>query len=418
MSLSKFYYLDGFVAVPRDRRDEAAAILGGDVFTPIEVLMATGSDPAFDSSTYNDAEATVDEVLGLIAVTEPTAAAADVTLQANGIECSVINLVGLTHHWRPLPGTDPEAISAEVPAPPEAEEGLHIGVIDTGVVSTGPSWLVNHLVSDPQDEETVVDDGASHGTFIAGLLARLACSHKVSAARLPMIDPSRVRSVDPSEPLESAVSTEFHLLFQIVRLLNRTHAYSALNLSIGTYTRNDLRSLIMQIALDMWFTATDGAPVFAAGGNDYEGANPYSPLWPAAFGVDPWYPNSGQVVGVGAVNISGQEVVWDAHPVGSPATEQLAPTGIAKRPWIKVRAPGTDLISLAGGIDSNGEPNLVKWSGSSFATPVALANSLRNVGGDTAHGDVEGLVYDDSGTVRTTDWSLQSTCTPPNPRQG
>jgi hypothetical protein len=290
-------------------------------------------------------------------------------------------------------------------------------LIDTGVVTPGPAWFDDHLVTAPQDEEVLGSGGASHGTFIAGLLARLACSHKVSATRLPMIDREMVSSVNPSEPLDFDVSTEFHLLVNVVRLLQRTHAYSALNLSIGTYTRNDLRSLIMQIALDTWFAATDGAPVFAAGGNEYEGSDPYSPLWPAALGVDTWYPNSDKVVGVAAVNVNGQEVVWESFPAGTPAVEKPAPTGMAKRPWIKMRAPGTDLISLAGGLDGSGEPNLVKWSGSSFATPVALANSLKGAAANTVHGDVEGLIYEDSGTVRTVDWDTQSTCIPPDPIQ-
>jgi subtilisin family serine protease len=109
-----------------------------------------------------------------------------------------------------------------------------------------------------------------------------------------------------------------------------------------------------------------GTEIFAAGGN----TTSTSPIFPAAYRF---------VRGVGATtcdkekDLYGKQIVWvDGDPVGA-----------LERCWISDVAPGADLVGLSG----NGD-QLVRWSGSSFASAVAAASYA----GDSTNRRVEQLV--------------------------
>jgi hypothetical protein len=383
MSESKLHYLNGFVTVDGPQRDDAASLLGApDGPVDAETVLVAASGPLPDEDSFRAALEPIDGALGFVPVDDPRAAVE--ALESQGIRGSLIHAVGYAPHWSYSPGTDPVPVAGALPEVLPPDEGKVIGVVDSGIMHQCPSWLLDYVVHESADEEVIATNAAdaSHGTFIAGLLRQLACDHRVSMARLQIVDHEQVVRPE-ADPAVGNLTTELHLLVGIIRLVKRHEGQlAALNLSLGTYTATDLASLIMEVAIAIWNDGTDGAPVFAAAGNEFElPGDPYSPFYPAAL------PG---VVGVGAADESGAEVVWDYH-AASP-TKQFAPAG--QRPWVNRLAPGTDLISEGGAPSGlTGQGTLVQWSGSSFATSVALALALRGVAGNTAHGNVDGLPY-------------------------
>ncbi len=412
MSESKFHYLAGIVAVSRDDLEAARARVDGEE-VPVDEVLESTETPDTDDDSFRRVRGVIDETFGFLRHGDPPAAVEELT--SDGIEGSVIHIVGLAGHWAAYPATRPEPVAVDdLEGVPPLATDQYVAVIDTGVVSGGPTWFASGIspLSDFGDTTTAAY-GASHGTFIAGLIRRLAC-HPVSMATLRMVDNNKVVSPEGMPPLID-ISTEIHLFEAVSRLIDRDEPYQALNLSVGTYTQNDVSSWIMKKTLDLWFERFPEAAVFAAGGNEYEkGSTPYSPLWPAAFGTDRGFTHHDRVFGVGAVDRNGSDVVWDYHPSSGFTTVETLSSGGSLRPWIKVRAPGTDLISF-GNFDAGGVPQFVKWSGSSFATPVALANYL-NEGmtppPDTRHDEVEGLTHDVDGSLRQTNWQQGSPCAP------
>lgn len=411
MSESKFHYLAGIVAVSRDDLETARDRVGGEE-VPVDELLESTETPDTDDESFRRARAVIDNVFGFLRHDDPPAAVG--TLTSDEIESSVIHIVGFANHWAAYPATRPEPVALDdlEGVPPTGTDQI-VAVIDTGVVSGGPTWFSDGIspLSDFGDT-TTASFGASHGTFIAGLIRRLACNHRVSMAKLPMVDNSKAVTPEGMPPLVD-ISTEIHLYQAVSRLIDRDEPFQALNLSVGTYTQNDLSSLIMRKTLDLWFERFPESAVFAAGGNEYEkGSAPYSPLWPAALGTDTGFAHHERVFGVGAVDRNGSDVVWDYHPSSGFTSVETLSSAASPRPWIKVRAPGTDLISL-GDFSAGDGPQFVKWSGSSFATPVALATYL-NVGSspppDTKHDEVEGLTHDVDGNIRQTHWRHGSPC--------
>jgi len=413
MSVSKFHYMAGILAVPRDDLDAAHTRVGGEEVPVDEVLESTES-PDTDDESFRRARGAIDSTFGFLRHDDPPVAVEALTL--DGIESSVIHIVGFATHWAAYPATRPDPVAVEdLEGVPPTGTDQFVAVIDTGVVSGGPTWFAGGIspLSDFGDT-TIATVGASHGTFIAGLIRRLACNHRVSMAKLRMVDNHKVASPKGMPPLID-VSTEIHLYEAVSRLTDRDEPYQALNLSVGTYTQNDLSSWIMRKALDLWFERFPEGAVFAAGGNEYEkGSTPYSPLWPAALGRDTGFAHHDRLFGVGAVDRNGVDVVWDYHPSSGFTSVETLSSGASLRPWIKVRAPGTDLISF-GDFDAGGSPQFVKWSGSSFATPVALATYLNEGISpplDSKHDEVEGLTHDVDGSLRQTHWEHGSPCAP------
>ena len=409
MSVSKTHYLSDYLAVAREDVEQALGLVPNNGEVSIDEALDTVAITTDVDLPGSRAESRgeISQRLGLLSVDDPGVEVAQ--LVAQGINATAIHVIGLASHWVFAPGTDPEWVVGELSEVPDADDDRRIGVIDSGFVPGGPPWLNDYIdFDDPYDIElSAAGSGeVSHGTFIAGLLRQLACTHRVSTARLPLVHPDMVTGLEERDLSATRLSTELHLLEAMFTLCDRHSAPpDALNLSLGTYTANDLSTFIMRLAINYWYARTGGQPIFAAGGNEYEQpGDPYSPFWPAAFA---------DVTAVGAARPDGSEVVWDYHnPTLSGFEEMAAPSGMNRRPWINRLAPGTDVIGLSGRTDAKGSPRLVKWSGSSFAAPVALAMHLRGVSTNSVHTDVEGLTYQGSAAIEEVPWG-RSPCAPP-----
>ncbi|CAN5859678.1 hypothetical protein BH23ACT4_BH23ACT4_09930 [soil metagenome] len=306
-------------------------------------------------------------------------------LREQGVEVSPIHALGTLNHIASMTGTDPE--QTDVKTSPEiaaSSPGRIVAVIDTGVTESLPPWLESGLDFDQADIETLGGQlRASHGTFVAGLIRRIAPEHTISMTR------ARRWAVDDLEPkLEAShheaddPSTELHVLEAMIRLVNRLRGKSrcdvaALNLSLGgSCDDHDPNFVTLSVALDLWRNSFPNAPIFAAGGNTPDNLEVY----PGAFEF---------VRSVAAAKEGGEQVVWDRTSSRSGSVTAL------DRDWITDVAPGSDVVGPSG-VSAD---EWVKWSGSSFATAIATASfvSMRPM---EAHA---GLVWWANRDVRYTD---------------
>jgi hypothetical protein len=281
-----------------------------------------------------------------------------------GIDASPVHALGALYHLQSMAGTDP--VPTRVKSEPviaASSPGRVVAAIDTGVTKSLPVWLDSGLEYDAADVETLSGkDAASHGTFVAGLIRRIAPEHTISMARArrwalkdlePKLDKSHRDADDPS--------TELHVLEAMIRLVNRLGGrdrcdVAALNLSLGgSCDDHDPGFVTLRIALDLWRNSFPKVPIFAAGGNTPD----TSEVYPGAFEF---------VRSVAAAKDGGQQVVWDR--TSSRSGSVPAPD----RKWITDVAPGSDLVSPSG----RTRAEWVKWSGSSFATAVATASYVSN----------------------------------------
>jgi hypothetical protein len=281
-----------------------------------------------------------------------------------GIDASPVHALGALYHLQSMAGTDP--VPTRVKSEPviaASSPGRVVAAIDTGVTKSLPVWLDSGLEYEAADVETLSGKNkASHGTFVAGLIRRVAPEHTISMARArrwalkdlePKLDKSHRDADDPS--------TELHVLEAMIRLVNRLGGrdrcdVAALNLSLGgSCDDHDPGFVTLRIALDLWRNSFPKVPIFAAGGNTPDRLEVY----PGAFEF---------VRSVAAAKDGGQQVVWDR--TSSRSGSVPAPD----RKWITDVAPGSDLVSPSG----RTRAEWVKWSGSSFATAVATASYVSN----------------------------------------
>jgi hypothetical protein len=363
------FYLDGYVVVEERGGDEAISVLGP-LVEPVSVAAVLGDSAAVEQ---------IDANLDLLSTSEDPLDVAQALVAAQ-IAASPVHAMGLAGHWALKPGTDPiSRPGAALPDPTASLGDGYIAVVDSGiVVEPLPDWMSpEHVLYDPNlDTETIGDkkDVASHGTFIAALIRRLAPEFRVAFARARPVPPNViVENEDLLPPNLQYISTELHVAEAIVRLTQRPELtdrnVAALNLSLGTYTcdpGNDPTMVTTLAALRLWFTSFPSSRVFAAGGNEEYVA----PFWPAGlstFQLDPAI-QPDWVRGMGAVNETGAQVIWSGTAAAATVTAKPAPP----RVWVTHIAPGCDLLSLRGGVDAGGA-TVVAWSGSSFASAVTAA---------------------------------------------
>ena len=383
-------YLENVIAVETEQGD-TTALLQALGFEPTKITSTVILDLSTDPSPEVEDEplAVLDEALDFFLINGNPLEAA-LALFEEDITAAPIHAMGQAGHWKYGPGTTPvELPGSHLVDVAPASKDEWVGVVDSGVVATGPNWLYDNLKFDsPFDVETLVhDEEASHGTFVSGLIRQLAPEFKVSTtkARSVPLDyfvaedkPAGSVSLpdviaDPTlDPVLSSVqhlTTELHVAEAIGRLIDRGHkSMPALNLSLGAYEcepTEDIVFLTLIKALDLWFAAYGEAPIYAAAGNELDPR----PFWPAALSqVD------GRIHGVAAANLDGDEVVWDQ---AGDADTSLS------RNWVTDFAPGTDLVSTGRSATE------YAWSGSSFASAAATAMFVR---GDTASEPVAGKV--------------------------
>ena len=268
--------------------------------------------------------------------------------------------LGPSNHIKSMPGTDPIGAPTPDPVPHIAasSQGRIVAVIDTGVTKEIPDWLRTGI--HPHSEEEALGSGeiASHGTFVAGLIRRIAPEHTIVqtiARRRPI-----GAFMNDHEPREDKfrLTSELDVLRAMIRLLfilgrETECGVAALNLSLGGVTcfEDDPTMFTLSRALDLWRNEHPDAPVFAAGGN----RDDERPVFPGAFEY---------VRSVAAAENGGRRVVWkDNHQAGDPPLDE------PDRPWITDVAPGCDLLGPSGAAVDD----WVTWSGSSFATAIATA---------------------------------------------
>ena len=394
------FYLDGFVAVEEGQGEEAGLELGP-LISPVSAEAVLGDSPVLEQ---------VDEIVDLFATNGEDPLAIALALEIAGIEASPLHAIGLAFHWRLKPGTDPISRPETEILEPTAPLGRSIiAVVDSGlVIEPLPDWMSpEHVLYDSAlDTETVDDDTnkASHGTFVTSLIRQLAPESRVGFARaLPVPVGSIVGNAEQLPADVEYVSTELHVAEALVRLLERPEMtvddVVALNLSLGTYTCDpgeDPFMVATLAALRLWLTRFPNSQVFAAAGNEVS----TSPFWPAglsAFELDQEISRD-RIHGVGALNETGEEVVWEGT-----ATASILAKAAPVRSWATNAAPGCDLLGLRGGVDIDGA-RVVAWSGSSFASAVMAALTVAGIpptpaGPPVQYGyDTPGLAHEPQGS--------------------
>jgi len=257
--------------------------------------------------------------------------------------------------------------------------GARVAVLDTGFIASAAAhchWLgdISDYDPDPLDRfdlalvadmpDGYIDPYAGHGTFIAGVLRRVAPSASVHIRRLDV----NLRAVFANSPTYSAdIVDEMHIPDHIRAALHL--GQTVLSLSAGGPTLDNHPPLSFRGIRPL--LEHHRAVLVAAAGNDASS----DPFWPAAL---PW------VTGVGALDASMTAVAAYSN-TGANAS---------------VYAPGTDLVNAyaCGDYECFQPPDtghirhfhgLARWSGTSFATPVvaglvAARMSVQNQDAPTA----------------------------------
>lgn len=347
-------YVDGLIAVsvdalePRQREDlgrQARERAGGNPASSARLREEFGTDSA--------AVARVTGSVEILEVDDPESAASQFDDDPR-VSASPIQALGFNWHV-PLTATKPEEPKSPVAFTqlPPANRQRVIATVDTGIVDVSalPGWMSSSIIHGEGDIEVLDDDDPGHGTFVASLLRQIAPTHGLSVARADTYDEGEPRADSHPAP---EPTTEFHVADAIHRLIERHRGnpsiVEALNLSVGGPAISRSVMVTVRSAIARWREVFPKTPVFAAAGNSPETVE----IFPAAFRY---------ARGVAAANHEGDQIVWDSH--GS-EVEPNPP----ERQWVDDVAPGSNLIGLGG----RAPDDVIKWSGSSFATAVATAS--------------------------------------------
>jgi hypothetical protein len=223
-----------------------------------------------------------------------------------------------------------------------------VAVLDTGydtsvpALHSGLGWRVTEVggTDNPLTAGGYFAHEAGHGTFIDGILMRLA----------PMVPIRQVKVLDPTGVTDDAT---------VALAITQQADVPVLNLSLGGYTQDDMPPVASGQALSR---LTDTVVVVAAAGNN---GSP-EPFWPAAFK---------SVVAVGALDTS--------------KNQRKRATFSNYGHWVDIYAPGVSVYSTyLKGTWEVPPPNprswqingYATWDGTSFAAPqvaAAIADTMR-----------------------------------------
>lgn len=421
VDLSQFQhaYMSRYLIVPANQTGDTEAILNeqpGLTFEQADLSAVLTVPEGEDAEEFADARAALSEFLVLYTLSGDSGDAVDalevavaVRRENPELEASPVHAMGEAAHVGWGPGNEAMPIpNAAVPGASAATERSYAAVVDSGIHPDAPG-LAGNVDLRVTDLEPPGGDGHSHGTFVSGLIRRLAPKACISFARARSIDMSEFTWVDDGggrhqitgSPLQ-ALTTELHVAEAIHRLIHRhqhnTEEVLSLNLSVGAYSaliEGDPALVSIAEALEIWFAMFPHAPVFAAGGNDPV-IDPVLPFWPGALSqtLNECDDDGGACVhAVGALNDpeagDPEEIVWDAG-----AEMVWDDYNVVPRGWITDLAPGSLLVDYT-------SPNgVAAWSGSSFAT--AVANGLHLSGASTIperRAGTTGLPYWDGNKV-------------------
>ena len=233
----------------------------------------------------------------------------------------------------------PEPSLGLAPEPPVAPNGPRVAVIDTGITNQVRSdgWLANAPVGanvDLLDDFApfgLLDPGAGHGTFVAGVIQQIAPG--------VLVDVHRALDSDGLGGEAAAASA-------MVRAARAGAA--VINLSFGLETDDDRPPLALAVAVDIIRTRYPDVLLVAAAGNFGRSR----PCWPAAFKG---------VTAVGALTRTLDGAPWSSR--GS---------------WVDVSTIGEAVLSTyVTGDEADGDTYPADawavWSGTSFAAPQVVA---------------------------------------------
>ncbi len=239
--------------------------------------------------------------------------------------------------YRGGPADAPRA-RGPLPLPPGTLRGEpDIAVLDTGVFL--PKHRLVEQVEDigsaeqtvdrlDEDRNRLLDSQAGHGTFICGIIRQ----HQ------PQVRIEQRRVLD---------AEGFGSDYTVAKGLASIRA-RVVNLSLGTYTRNDEPPTAVSRAIE--FLQNAGHIVVAAAGNNASDR----PFWPAAFA---------KVIGVAAITANGDRTGFSNYG-----------------PWVNVSAPGVNISSCyVEHFEDEPLTGWAQWSGTSFAAPVVAAQLAARV---------------------------------------
>ena len=246
-----------------------------------------------------------------------------------------------------------------------AAPGVRIAILDTGwaTASYAPDGLpgISAQGDDHPDEggDGFLDPAAGHGTFIAGIIERLAPGAHLTV--IPVLS-------GYGDGDESEIADE---LWDLAELPDAERP-QLVNLSFGGYSPQGMGPLAHAVSR----LHAEGAAVVASAGNDAT----CTPMYPAVLPA---------VVGVAAL---------DNEDKAAPFTNY--------GPWVRACTAGVDVTSIffkgfngaeppVGGDDPDDFKGWAVWSGTSFAAPRVVAALAQKVAAGTSpHEAVRHLVDD------------------------
>ncbi|MEV5197500.1 type VII secretion-associated serine protease mycosin [Streptomyces sp. NPDC053720] len=221
-------------------------------------------------------------------------------------------------------------------------KGVVVAVIDSGVDQENPDLVGQvlkgkNLEPDVKGDEHTDYDG--HGTSMAGLIAGTGRSNGGNGAfgLAPGVKILPIRMPESGVGANQAVENEeFNKVAPVAIRYAVDHGAKVINISLGTYAGSQVLTDAVRYALD------NGSLVFAAAGNNGEGANLVE------------YPSGTPgVVTVGAIGHDSKKTDESQHG-----------------PQIDLTAPGIDMVHPC-----TGGTQLCKTSGTSDATAIASASA-------------------------------------------
>ena len=341
----------GFVrpAVRRLRRD------GGSVFvSPGQILVRTEHAPAardlLDARFTGPDPVTCDGTP--LPISRFRATVADDTLAEAIDELYAAGIAANFSHITPSGPYIKGSGGPEYPhgQPPEYESrrdgcdddrAVRVAVIDTGINVTKTdwhdSWLRDIAIATANTDplravraDGLLDSGAGHGTFVAGIIRQIAPNARVEV----------LRALD-----SDGLGSEEAVACAILRAAERA---DIINLSLGTDTYKDRPPVALEAALEL---IPEHVVVIAAAGND----GSERPNWPAAFK---------RVTAVAGLDADLKPTKWSNH--GS---------------WVNLSTQGEGIVSTyvvgteASDPDADGPETFdgprpwALWTGTSFAAP-------------------------------------------------
>lgn len=365
-----------------------------------------------------------------ISAASPAISVLDVLSQFPDIGATPVHAVSFEGHWSLLPGAEPDntgvilpkaarsflqsRINAKVSRPDK------VAIVDSGFPRLdGWQGLDIGLIAADR-----IDAAPSHGAFVTSILKQVSPGVDAAGAKAGFSANSYVdQSGKPFVFGSSVFSDELGVEIAIERLKQWANAEpTVLNMSLGTVACPGDGLVEPPFAIEKALADWPHLVSFAAAGNEQPHAD--NQFYPAAFS---------SVRGVAALNLASsvgsdssltataQAIVWDSGKRITAAT----------RPWVDHETLGVDVLGV-------GRADPSSWSGSSFATPVAVGlhlNDLHIAGVDGASLDMVeklvpiakapaagcqlmGLVTDGSGTQRFVDRVTQLWCSPDGERVG